>query len=59
MILQKDDGRSITALIARPGDVLAPHIQPPKAAIVQDALVLQAISSSNLLSVSKDQFDAV
>lgn len=59
IIIKAQDGRTLTARIARPGDILTAHIQSQASEIGQGEVLLQALSGSSLLAISQSQFDGV
>lgn len=57
IIIKAKDGRTLTARIARPGDILTSHIQAPPSDLGQCEVLLQALTGSSLLAISQSQFD--
>lgn len=57
IIIKAQDGRTLTARIARPGEILTTHLQSSASDKAQGEILLQALTGSSLLSVSQSEFD--
>ncbi len=59
VVVKAPDGRSITARIARQGDIVTDAVDPRWAVDRHSEIVIQALGNANLLTVSQITFDGV